>query len=141
MSNLRPPKGVRVADWRTMLDAAANAIADADMDPSRSGPEEYAAAALRAALRLDRSMWRDVADRLAERVANYAECAGEECPHPESKPDPDNCAFCADRAAYQMWQRKSGRNHRPAPAAPAEVLDVFAANRRDARDEERRVTR
>lgn len=50
--------------------------------------------------------WRQVAEILAERLAHQAAAAGEECPHPAAKADPDNCPFCADRAAYQIFQRK-----------------------------------
>lgn len=52
--------------------------------------------------------WHEVADMLAARM--YHQSHGG-C-HPESEADPDNCPTCADRAAYQAWETKSGRTHR-----------------------------
>jgi hypothetical protein len=132
VSNLRPPRGVRADEWRSLLDAAANAIADADMDPSKSGPEEYAAAALRAALRVDRSMWRHVAGKLAERVYHSANCEV----HPRESEADDNCPSCRDRAAYRLWERKSGRTHRdrPVPAEETVTLSELAARYREGGD-------
>jgi hypothetical protein len=65
--------------------------------------------------------WRRVAEILAERLEHAARAAGSispygigdrpGCTHSESEADPDNCPFCADRAAFQVFQdkvRKSG---------------------------------
>lgn len=65
--------------------------------------------------------WRAVAEVLALRMEHAASAAGSVppdeapyrcdvrgCSHPEDRADPDNCPFCADRAAYQLWQRKAG---------------------------------
>lgn len=46
--------------------------------------------------------WRSVADALAARL--YHRCYCDQ--HPESRAEPINCPFCADRAAYRMWQAK-----------------------------------
>lgn len=64
--------------------------------------------------------WRRVADVLAERLRHAAAAAGSVppnlpercdvrgCGHREANADPDNCPFCADRAAYRLWEKKSG---------------------------------
>lgn len=49
--------------------------------------------------------WRAVADALAERMENHAYCDT----HPDPGANADKCPFCADRAAYRMWQAKSGK--------------------------------
>lgn len=67
--------------------------------------------------------WRAVADALAERMSHYAICKA----HPEAEADPD-CPFCKDRAAYRMWERKSGQTF-VTREAPGEVVDVFALAR------------
>lgn len=51
--------------------------------------------------RAERHSWRTVAIVLARRLEEHAACAA----HPESSPDPD-CPFCADRAAYRVFERK-----------------------------------
>lgn len=60
--------------------------------------------------------WREVARVLAERVEIAAGAAGSisphdnrpgaGCSHPTAEADPDNCPFCADRAAFQLYERK-----------------------------------
>jgi hypothetical protein len=60
--------------------------------------------------------WRKVAEVLAERLRHAAPRAGsvsplditeaDGCRHSEAEADPDNCPFCADRAAFQVYQRK-----------------------------------
>jgi hypothetical protein len=49
--------------------------------------------------------WHEIADQLAWRMQYHARCDA----HPEREADPDNCPFCADRAAYRAWQTKSGK--------------------------------
>ncbi len=50
--------------------------------------------------------WEAVAGALADRMFFHSNCET----HPENDPDP-SCPFCKDRAAYQVWQRKSGLRH------------------------------
>jgi hypothetical protein len=63
--------------------------------------------------------WRRVAEVLADRVWHAAGAAGSlpnthtdtrytgpGCSHGLTEADPDNCPFCADRAAYQLFERK-----------------------------------
>lgn len=69
--------------------------------------------------------WREVAGVLAERMANNAYCNT----HLETEPGQD-CPFCKDRAAYRLWERKSGRTHREAPYT-GPTVDVFERNRAD----------
>lgn len=47
--------------------------------------------------------WRLVANRLAERMRYHSDCSV----HPEDEAEPDNCATCKDRAAYQLWVGKA----------------------------------
>ncbi len=64
--------------------------------------------------------WREIANVLAERLQHPAGAAGSAsphdigdragCPHSAAEADPENCPFCADRAAYQLWQRKAGQS-------------------------------
>lgn len=42
-------------------------------------------------------------------VSPYGVGDGAGCNHSEPQADPKNCPFCADRAAYQLWERKVGR--------------------------------
>lgn len=63
--------------------------------------------------------WRELANILAGRLKHAAAAAGSVpeyevversgCRHAESEADPDNCPFCADRAAFQLWERKVKR--------------------------------
>lgn len=73
--------------------------------------------------------WRAVAEVLAKRVWNYAQCNQ----HPESDPNA-GCPFCEDRAAYRLWERKSGKTFKK-PEIPGETVNVFdlmrAANQHD----------
>jgi hypothetical protein len=64
--------------------------------------------------------WHAGADLLAERMFHRANCAD----HSAAEADRGNCPFCADRSAYEAWERKSGRTHRDAYDGP--VLDVLA---------------
>lgn len=64
--------------------------------------------------------WREVANLLADRLVYHNYCDA----HTAAEADPGNCPFCADRAAYQAWQAKSGQRHVPLPPGP--VLDVLA---------------
>jgi hypothetical protein len=48
--------------------------------------------------------WRAVANELAHRMQHHVYCDA----HPEAEADPENCPFCADRAAFRLWQRKAG---------------------------------
>lgn len=48
--------------------------------------------------------WRAVANELAARLEHHARCGQ----HREADADPENCPFCADRAAYRLWERKAG---------------------------------
>lgn len=64
--------------------------------------------------------WREVARILARRLEHQAALAGAAgsqlealavgCPHRLSEADPENCPFCADRAAYRLWVRKERRS-------------------------------
>lgn len=49
--------------------------------------------------------WREMAHLLAERMSHHAFCDK----HPEKAADPDHCPFCADRAAYRVWQLRVAR--------------------------------
>lgn len=61
--------------------------------------------------------WREVAAVLAERLSHAS------CPdHPEPQAVPQDCPFCADRAAYRLWQRKS-RIHPLTTAGAVRVTD------------------
>lgn len=60
--------------------------------------------------------WREVARALGERMQYPAQLAGtnnpdftmlnDGCCHDVAHADPDNCPFCADRAAYLLWLKK-----------------------------------
>jgi hypothetical protein len=72
--------------------------------------------------------WREVAEVLAHRMENHAYCLD----HSEANAEPD-CAFCRDRAAYRVWERKAKV---PAPGPYAgEVVSVFAMHREARRKE------
>lgn len=45
---------------------------------------------------------------LAGRLAAHADCES----HTENTADPDNCPFCADRAAYAAWLEAGGEDFR-----------------------------
>lgn len=66
--------------------------------------------------------WRAVADILADRMYHHSRCDQ----HPEAEAVPDDCPFCADRAAYRLWQTKGGKVHREridrGPTTSIEVL-------------------
>lgn len=64
--------------------------------------------------------WRAVAHALAERMSHHDRCDQ----HPEAQAAPD-CPWCKDRAAYRLWQSKSGQTF-VQREAPGEVVDVFA---------------
>jgi hypothetical protein len=49
--------------------------------------------------------WMMVARALAMRLENHAFCGD----HPRVAAKPDNCPFCADRAAYDMWVEAMGK--------------------------------
>ena len=55
--------------------------------------------------------WREIARQLAERLEHQAALAGtgDGCTHSLNEADPDNCPFCADRAAFLRWQRREQR--------------------------------
>lgn len=64
--------------------------------------------------------WRTVAETLAARLRYAAQAAGSAsphypgenvagCSHSAEEADPDNCPFCADRAAFQVFQDKVRR--------------------------------
>ena len=59
--------------------------------------------------------WREVARQLANRLGYQAALAGtaDGCAHSLAYADPRNCPFCADRAAFLMWQRRE-RQHEAA---------------------------
>jgi hypothetical protein len=61
--------------------------------------------------------WRKVAEALAERLEHAAGAAGSAspydtrlgttgCSHKAADADPDNCPFCADRTAFQLYKAK-----------------------------------
>jgi hypothetical protein len=50
--------------------------------------------------------WRAVARVLGERMYHQAEGARDDHDHGRAEADPDNCPFCADRAAYDLYVRK-----------------------------------
>ena len=63
--------------------------------------------------------WREVAAVLAERLSHAS------CPdHAETRAVPQDCPFCADRAAYRLWQRKNRAHPLTAPAAVRVVDDT-----------------
>lgn len=64
--------------------------------------------------------WRAIADTLAARLQNHAFCET----HPESEPA-EECPFCRDRAAFRLWERKSGMTFVDR-SPPGEAVDVFA---------------
>lgn len=47
--------------------------------------------------------WREVAAQLARRLEHHADCPD----HAEAAAVPQECPFCADRAAFRTWQRKN----------------------------------
>lgn len=61
--------------------------------------------------------WQAVATALAARMRDHAHCAE----HSLDKADLERCPWCADRAAYRIWQQKAGHL---APADPVEVVDI-----------------
>jgi hypothetical protein len=71
--------------------------------------------------------WRDLAGILAERVYHNAECRA----HPDESEPGDGCPFCKDRAAYRLWERKSGKTHRDPPGPAGQMVNVFDLVRRD----------
>lgn len=125
----RPPRGVPAAEWHRMVWDGACAIAEMADAPNEGTPEEYAAAALRGALaeRREAVRWRVIAGILAERVYHNAECAT----HPDESKPGDGCPFCKDRAAYRLWERKSGKTHRDPPVPADQMVNVFDLVRRD----------
>lgn len=54
-----------------------------------------------------RRSWKAIADRLAERLSHHAY---RDCEHEELKPD--ECAFCADVAAYWEYLEAGGTDWR-----------------------------
>lgn len=48
--------------------------------------------------------WQAVAAALAHRMAHHARCPQ----HPAADAVPDDCPWCADRAAYQLYLDKAG---------------------------------
>jgi len=65
--------------------------------------------------------WKAIAEKLAERMSYHAYCDT----HPEREATPDTCPFCADRAAYRLWEAKSGMTYRPPPDDNVRIIDVF----------------
>ena len=69
--------------------------------------------------------WRDIARTLAHRLEEHAALAGAAadmdpvfdgiaylvvgCPHRLADAQPDDCPYCADRAAYRAWQARETR--------------------------------
>lgn len=56
-------------------------------------------------LAYERELWRlraveDAARVMGGRLAHHASCRV----HSEAEANPEDCPFCADRAAYQSWQ-------------------------------------
>lgn len=47
--------------------------------------------------------WREVAEALGERMQHHRYCD-----HPLAEADPDNCPYCADRAAFNLFAAKAG---------------------------------
>lgn len=68
--------------------------------------------------------WKDVANALADRMQHHAHCED----HPEAAAVPDRCPFCADRAAYRMWETKTKQRHVD-PDADAPLIDIHTAFR------------
>lgn len=54
--------------------------------------------------------WQAIARQLAMQLSVHAFCGQ----HPADSPDA-GCPFCADRAAYQLYLDKGGRDYRPVP--------------------------
>jgi hypothetical protein len=64
--------------------------------------------------------WRRVAEILAERLSHSAPRAGsvsplditeaDGCRHSEAEAVPEACPFCADRAAFQVFQAKARKS-------------------------------
>ena len=77
-------------------------------------------------------MAREVANELAHRMQHHVYCDA----HPaEASAQPDSCPFCADRAAYRLWQRKAGVVSEPSPAGPSvNVFDLHRAAQAAERD-------
>lgn len=103
----RAPAWIPAAVWHEMVADGAAAIALAQSVPNNGTPEEYAAAAIRAALPLIHGRaWKRVADELAERLSHHDFCDND---HRQLDPD---CPFCRDRAAYQEYLRVADRKGR-----------------------------
>jgi hypothetical protein len=68
--------------------------------------------------------WKQVAERLADRLATHAFCPQ----HGVSDADPD-CPFCQDRAVYRAYLAVGGRDQRPAadPNAKSVALQDLPA--------------
>jgi hypothetical protein len=102
----RTPSWVPPALWHEMIAAGARAMAEVQLEPNDGTPEEYAAAALRAALPLIHGRaWKAMADQLGERLSHQAFCNNR---HTPATRDPD-CPFCRDITAVEAWRRLSGR--------------------------------
>lgn len=69
--------------------------------------------------------WRRVAEVLAARLVNYAECPT----HHVDRPDPD-CPFCDDRAAYRTYLSAGGRDFTPSfPGTPVPIEELASSDR------------
>ncbi len=102
----RAPAWVPATLWHEMIAAGARAMADFQLGPNDGTPEEYAAAAIRAALPyIHGRAWKAVADRLGERLSHQAFCDNG---HTASTRAPE-CPFCQDIAAVEAWRSLSRR--------------------------------
>lgn len=64
-----------------------------------------------------------LAELLASRLAAHAYCDT----HTESAADPDNCPYCADRAAYTAWLAQGGEDFRDQGSGrPIALEDIWA---------------
>lgn len=103
----RTPPWVPPSTWHDMIVAGAVAIAELQCHENDGTPEEYAAAAIRAALPLIHGRaWKVVADLLGERMENH----GKSCDngHTDQTYDPE-CPFCQDIHAYRVYVQFSRR--------------------------------
>lgn len=102
----RTPGWISESTWHAMIADGAVAIADVQIEPNNGTPEEYAAAAIRAAIKHVRARsWKAIADQLGERLEHHAHCDdGDRLGHRA-----EECPFCADIAAVEAWRAATKR--------------------------------